>query len=308
VSERDASVVTVLVAGAANLTIAVAKAVAGLVGGSSAMLSEAVHSLADTVTEVLLYQALRRGAEPPDERHPFGHGKATYFWALMAALFTFVAGAGFSIVNGIQTIRAGERPSSFLVSYLVLAIAFVMEGASLLRTLRQARAASTRWNIGIGQYVWRTPDTTVKAVALEDAAALVGLVLAGGGLALTQTTGSASWDGMASIAIGALLVFVALALVFSNASLLVGQAVPARLYRAILRELESVEDVERVVLLLTMQLGPSSVLVAAKVDFRDESTGAAIAASSDEAERRLRKRFPFVTYVFLDPTPGLTKQ
>jgi cation diffusion facilitator family transporter len=114
------SVGTVVIAGGVNLAIAAAKAVAGVISGSSAMLSEAAHSFADTTTEVLLYVALRHGNQPADERHPFGYGKATYFWAFLAAVFTFLAGAGFSILHGVQTIREGERPGQFLVSYAVL--------------------------------------------------------------------------------------------------------------------------------------------------------------------------------------------
>ena len=122
------SVLTVVVAGLANLAIAIAKAVAGLLSGSAAMLSEAAHSVADTTTEVLLYTALRRGSKEPDERHPFGYGKESYVWASIAALFTFVAGAGFSVTHGVTTILHGEETSDFLVSCIVLAVSAVLEG------------------------------------------------------------------------------------------------------------------------------------------------------------------------------------
>jgi cation diffusion facilitator family transporter len=293
---------TVIIAFAMNLAIAVAKTVAGLLSGSSAMLSEAAHSYADTITEVLLFVALRRGDKPPDENHPFGYGKATYFWALLAALFTFVAGAGYSILHGVDTIRHGEELTDFTMSYVVLAVAFVLEAVSFARALRQVRASSRRWRVSMRRYLQLTPDTTVKAVALEDMAALIGIAIAALGLALAQVTGSAKWDGLASVAIGLLLLIVAVTLARHNASLLVGEAVPPRLQQAIHDELAGVPEVERVLTLLTMYLGPSSLLVAAKVDFQDDVTSDAVESAADEAERRLRERFPSIRFVFLDPT------
>ena len=301
---RAESVGTVLVAGAANLAIAVAKLVAGLLSGSAAMLSEAAHSVADTTTEVLLYTALRRGARPADVRHPFGYGKESYVWALLAALFTFVAGAGFAVTHGITTILVHEHSGDYLVSYLVLAVSFGIESISLARAVRQVRREAGRWRTTPRRFLRLTPDTTVKAVFLEDSAALVGLLLAAVGVGLSQLTGDELYDGLASVAIGALLLVVAVSLARSNISLLVGRSVPERLRDEISAELTALPTVERVETLLTMQLGPADILVAAKVDFDDEVTGGEIEAASDEAERRLRARYPAIRYVFLDPTRG----
>lgn len=298
------SVRTVAVAGAANLAIAVAKLFAGTLSGSAAMLSEAAHSLADTVTEVFLYVALRRGGKPADEEHPFGYGKESFVWALLAALFTFVAGAGFSIYHGVTTIIGTEETGDYLLSYVVLAVAFVAEGISFLRARRQVRDESRRWDTTPRRFLRLTPDTTVKAVFLEDSAALVGLVLAAVGLALAQLTGSPLWDGLASVAIGLLLLVVATILARSNVSLLVGRAVPRRIHNQIAADLAGIPVVVAVPTLLTMQLGLDDVLVAAKIDFQDDVTGAQIEAASDEAERRLRARYPAIRYVFLDPTRG----
>jgi cation diffusion facilitator family transporter len=298
------SVLTVIVAGGANLAIAVAKAVAGLLSGSSAMLSEAAHSVADTTTEVLLFMALRRGAKEPDERHPFGYGKESYVWASIAALFTFVAGAGFSVTHGVSTILHGEDTTDFVVSYVVLAVSFVLEGISLLRAARQVRGQARRWSTTAKRFLQVTPDTTVKAVFLEDSAALVGLGLAALGLLLTQATGNSMWDGIASIGIGLLLFAVAVILARANVSLLVGQSVSERLRRRIRDELDAVPAIERIDQLLTMQLGPDDVLVAAKVDFADDARGADIETAADEAERRLKQLYPAIRYVFLDPTRG----
>ncbi|MDG4826385.1 cation diffusion facilitator family transporter [Asanoa sp. WMMD1127] len=298
------STLTVVVAGLANLAIAAAKFVAGLLTGSAAILSEAAHSLADTTTEVLLFTALRRGAKDPDDRHPFGHGKESYVWAFIAALFTFVAGAGFSVYHGIETILEGEDVGDFTVAYVVLAVSFVLEGISFIRALRQVRGEATRWRTSPFRFLRATPDTAVKAVFLEDSAALIGLGLATGGLVLTEVTGDPLWDGVASIGIGILLLIVAIALSVANVSLLVGRAVPRRLHVRLRQELAAVPTVDRVDQLLTMQLGPEDVLVAAKVDFADDATGADIEAAADAAEERLTSIYPSIRYVFLDPTRG----
>ncbi|MEU5566228.1 cation diffusion facilitator family transporter [Micromonospora musae] len=302
---KSESVGTVIIAGAANLAIAAAKLVAGLISGSAAMLSEAAHSVADTTTELLLFMALRRGARPADARHPFGYGKESYIWAFFAALFTFVAGAGFAITHGITTILVHEHSGDFLVSYVVLAVSFVIEAISLGRAVRQVRREARRWGTTGRRYLRLTADTTVKAVVLEDSAALVGLLLAGCGVALSELTGDELWDGIASVLIGVLLLVVAATLAYSNLSLLVGRAVPERLQGEIERSLAGLPEVTRVGTLFTMQLGPEDILVAAKVDFRDEATGADIEAAADEAERRLRERYPEVRYLFLDPTRSM---
>jgi len=298
------SVGTVIIAGLANLAITVAKLVAGMLSGSAAMLSESAHSLADTVTEVLLFVALRRGGKGADESHPFGHGKESFVWAFIASLFTFIGGAGFSVYHGVTTIIGGEESGHFVVSYIVLAVSFVAEGTSFLRARRQVADESERWDTTPKRFLRLTADTTVKAVYFEDSAALVGLVLAAFGVLGAQLTGSELYDGLASIAIGLLLLLVATILARSNVSLLVGRAVPRRMHTLIADDLASIPVVTAVPTLLTMQLGPGAILVAAKVDFDDDASGAAIESASDAAERRLRSRFPQIRYVFLDPTRG----
>jgi cation diffusion facilitator family transporter len=173
---------------------------------------------------------------------------------------------------------------------------------SLTRAVRQVRAGAARWRTTPARFLRVTADTAVKAVFLEDSAALIGLVIAGTGIGLSQLTGEELWDGLASIAIGLLLLVVATILARSNVSLLVGQAVPRRARDAIEAELASLPTVDRIDTLLTMRLGPDDVLVAAKVDFADDATGADIEAAADEAERRLAAKHPGIRYVFLDPT------
>ncbi|HEY6797736.1 MAG TPA: cation diffusion facilitator family transporter [Kineosporiaceae bacterium] len=296
------STVTVLVAGAANLSIAVAKAVGAAVSGSAAMLSEAAHSVADTVTEVLLFVAIRRGRRPPDARHPLGYGRESYLWALLAALATFVAGAVVSMLEGVNKILHGEQGNGLLVSYVVLAVAFVMEGGSFLRALQQVRRGARRWRMRMPSFLRHTSDTAVKAVALEDAAALVGLVIAAVGLGLSAATGSPLWDGLASVVIGLMLVVVAVSLVRSNSSLLVGRAALPVLEETLRHDLSGVPGVVSIPLFVTTITGPGRLLVAAKVEFSGECTAGDIERIADDAERRFVARFPGVEHVFLDPT------
>jgi cation diffusion facilitator family transporter len=264
--EHDAggeSTGTVIVAGVVNLAIAGAKFFGGMISHSSAMLSEAAHSVADTITEVLLFVALKRGNKPPDDRHPFGYGRETYFWAFLASLATFLAGACFSVVQGVLTITSGEKEGSPLISYIVLAVAFVLESISLRKAVRQVRGASQKWQITPRQYLDATTDTTVKAVTFEDSAALVGLVIAALGLLLEQLTGSAVWDGVAAILIGALLFVVAMTLAKANASLLIGQAAAPKIEEELKREIRELEHVDDVPFLLTSVIGPGQLVVAA---------------------------------------------
>ncbi|MGW2217590.1 cation diffusion facilitator family transporter [Nonomuraea sp. NPDC001684] len=297
------SLATVLVAGAANLTIALAKLVAGLIGGSAAMLSEAAHSAADTMTELLLLVSVRRAGKPPDERHPFGYGKAGFFWAMMAAVATLVGGAGFSVTHGLHEISHGEKLGNLTPSYVVLAVSFVIEGISFTKAYAQLRAEAGRYKVRPARLVRITSDTALKAVLFEDAAALVGLVIAALGLLGSQLSGSALWDGAASVAIGLLLLVVALILIQSNLSLLIGQAAPRQIEVGIRAVLLAQPEVDDVVELLTMMIGPGSIMIAAKIDFRDEASAAGVEIACDEIDRRLRDRFSGVTLVFLDPTP-----
>ena len=300
--EQGESVLTVLVAGLANPGIAVAKGIGALISGSSAMLSEATHSLADTVTEVLLFVAIRRGGKPADARHPLGYGREAYLWALLAALGTFVAGAVVSVWEGVDRILHGGEHGDPRVAFVVLAVAFVLEGTSLVRALRQVRGTARRFRVPTRTLLQETTDTAVKAVTLEDSAALVGLVLAAAGLALTEVTGQGLWDGVSSVLIGVLLVFVAASLVRSNTSLLVGRSAPLGLDQDLRTELESLPGVLSVPVFVTTVTGPRRLLVAAKVEFRDDFTTDDLERVADEAERRMVARFSGIEHVFLDPT------
>jgi cation diffusion facilitator family transporter len=295
--------ITVIVAAAANLAVAGAKAIAGVISGSAAMQAEAAHSVADTLTEAVLFIATRRGGRKPDPRHPLGHGRETYLWAFLAAMVTFVIGAGFAIVRGLDILLHGEpSDSAIAVSVVVLVFAFVMESASLRRSMTQARAGTQRSGVPLSTYLRVTSDTALKAVVFEDVAALAGLVIAAGGLGLWHHTGDPRWDGAASLVIGLLLVVVAMTLAATNLSLLTGRSASAPLQSALRKEVESLPGVVAVQVFVAMVLGPANLFVAAKVQFGSDCTVADIERVADEAEKRLRTRFPGVNYVFLDPT------
>lgn len=307
-AEQGESTFTVIVAAVANLGIAAAKAVAGVISGSSAMLSEAAHSVADTVTEVMLLTALKRSDKPADEDHPVGYAGERYVWALLAAVATFVGGAVFSVYDGIHTLTHGEELGDPLVSYIVLGVAFVLEGYSLRTGVRQVQAEAERARTPFARYLRLTPDTTVKAVVMEDSAALCGLMLAAGGLLGVQITGSAVWDGVASILIGVLLVYVAWVLGRSNAELLIGLPLPKHVRAEVREELLSVPHIVDVLDLTTLIQGPGEVLIAAKVDFRDVSSAEQVEWACEDAEDQLRERFPSIRRVYLDPTPGVEQR
>jgi len=293
---------TVLLAGAANLAIAVAKLVGGLLSGSAAMLAEAAHSVADTLNEVFLLTALKRSQRPADAQHPFGYGKERYFWSLLAAVGIFVLGAGFSVVHGVRSILDPEELGNLAIAYVVLACAFLFEGVSWLRAVRQLRGEARRAGRGFAEHLRITPDPTAKTVAFEDTAALLGVMLAAVGVTLHHVTGAGFWDGAASVAIGLLLVGVAFALGQQNMRRLLGEAVNEETQRAIGRVIVESPGIDSLMELLTMRMSPDEVLVAARVDLDDDASVAELEQCADLVEQRVREAVPEVRHVFLDPT------
>ena len=300
-AEKSATGRTVLIAGAANIFVAAIKLVAGILVGSSAMLAEAAHSAADTLNQVFLWTSLRRGARPADARHPFGYGQERYFWSLLAAFGIFIAGAGFSIFEGLLAL-GHESSGSPLVAYLVLVAAGVAEGTSLVRVLVQYRREARNSNTEILDQVRSSPDTTVRTTLFEDSAAMVGLALAALGLILRQVTGSPVWDGGASIAIGCLLIVVAVRLGMDNRDFLIGRAADPRELAAIREEIEKTHGVDQLLDLLTMYMGPERLIVAARVDFSEDISADRAEELADDIDKRLADRLPLVPHVFLDPT------
>jgi cation diffusion facilitator family transporter len=293
---------TVVVAGVANLAIAGTKLAAGLAVGSAAMLAEAAHSLADTLNQGFLLTSLHRSDRPADRMHPFGYGKERYFWSLLAAVGILVAGAGFSVFEGVLAIGHGGEAGSPTVAYLVLAVAFVAEGAALIRAVYQVRSEAAGRGRSMREQVRRSPDTTVRTALFEDTSALIGLAVAAAGLTLRELTGSPVWDGAASIVIGLLLVVVAYSLGRTSMHMLIGQAAEPEEQRIITKEIEATPGIDKVLDLLTMQLGPEDLIVGAKVAFTDDISADHAEDLADDVDRRLRERLPVVRHVFLDPT------
>jgi cation diffusion facilitator family transporter len=306
--ETDGSFGTVVLAGAANLAIAVSKIVAGALSGSSSMLAEGAHSVADTVNELFLLTALSRSRKPADVQHPFGYGMERYFWSLLAAVGIFVLGAGFSIYQGVHALQHPEPLESPVVAYVVLAVSFLFEGTSWLKAVLQLRREAAERNVGVVRHTLQTPDPTAKTVAFEDTAALIGILLAAAGITLHLLTHSGVWDGVASILIGVLLIGVAASLGSSSKSNLIGEAVPEEVRAGLTQVINESVGVDVVVELLTMRLGPADVLVAARVDVDDSVTGGDLERVADEVEVRIRERYPEVRHVFLDPTAAATDQ
>jgi cation diffusion facilitator family transporter len=291
----------VIIAGAANVLVGLAKLAAGIMTGSSAMLAEAAHSAADTLDQVFLLMSLRQSERPATRDHPFGHGQERYFWSLLAAFGIFIAGAGFSVFEGILALTRSQHESP-LLAYVALGIAFLAEGTSFARAFWQVRGEARRSHEEMLSHVRTSPDITVKVTLFEDSAALAGLVLAGLGVGLRQLTGSPAWDGSASIAIGVLLVFVAVKLGMDSKELLIGRAASPAVEKLIRGEIESQSGVDALLELRTMHIGPDSIIVAARVAL-DDALGAGQAEDlADEIDRRLSETLPLQPHVFIDPT------
>jgi cation diffusion facilitator family transporter len=292
---------TVLIAGAANIFVGAIKLAAGIMVGSSAMLAEAAHSAADTLNQAFLLTSVHRGERPADQRHPFGYGQERYFWSLLAAFGIFVAGAGFSIFEGVLSLghRGSDNP---LIAYVVLAVSGLAEGTSLVRVVVQLRGEARRDHEEVLDHVRASPDTTVKATLFEDSAAMIGLGLAALGLALRQVTGSPVWDGAAAIAIGALLVVVAVRLGMDSRDFLIGRAADPKELTLIRGEIESAPGVDALLDLRTMHVGPDHLIVAARVAFSDEISADRAEDVADDVDQRLADRLPLIPHVFLDPT------
>lgn len=298
------STLTVVLAGVMNLAIAIMKLIAGVITGSAAMLAEAAHSVADTFTELLLLTALKVSDRPADRRHPFGYGKARYFWSLLAAVSIFVSGAMFALYEGFSTIFGEpEESTSPHVAYLVLIIAFALESVSWTQAQRQVRREAAEQGRTLLDHLRHGDDPTSKTVLYEDSAALLGLLIAFAGVGLHQLSGSSVWDGVASVAIGLLLAFVAFLLGRTNAGLLIGRQAAVDLVYSIRDTLVAAREIEAVVDLQTMLIGTDRVLVCARVDFDDALTAADLERACVRLATDLRAAYPDIAEVFIEPVP-----
>jgi cation diffusion facilitator family transporter len=303
----DSTRVTVLTAGAANLFVALIKAAAGILVGSSALLAEAAHSVADTLNQAFLLASVHRARRPADSEHPFGYGQERYFWSLLAAFGIFIAGGGFSVFEGILALHHSAGSRELLLAYVALGIAAIAEGISLTRATWQTRRQARQRQVSLLRHIRSTPDTTVKAAFFEDTVAIAGLLLAFGGLLLRQLTGSEVYDAAASMAIGVLLVAVAFRLGADNRELLIGKAADPEQLAMIRSQIEATPGISAVLDLQTMHLGPDHLIVAAKVGFDDNLSADNAEDLADSIDARLSAQLPIIRHLFLDPTQVPTR-
>ena len=283
----------------ANLGIAVVKLVAFAITGSASLLAESVHSLADSGNQALLLLGRSRAQREETEEHPFGFGRERYFYAFVVAVVLFTVGAVFSVYEGIHKILNPEHISSPAVAFAVLVIAMGLESFSLRTAVHESNEVRGRnsWTA----FIRRAKAPELPAILLEDIAALTGLVFATAGVALTVITGDGVWDGAGSLAIGVLLGCVAAVLAVEMKSLLIGESASAETERAIVAALEAGPEVQCVIHLRTLHMGPESLLVAAKIAISGADSAALVAAGIDAAERRVRQAVPIAEMIYLEP-------
>jgi cation diffusion facilitator family transporter len=302
-SAPSRSLLPLIAAFSGNLAIAILKGVAAFFTGSGAMLAEAVHSLADTSNQVLLYVGLRRARREPDRLHPFGYGQEAYFWAFLVAMGIFAGGSVFSIYEGVHRLQHPvEASGSRLWGYGVLIGAVFFEGGAFMVALRSFRR--TMGNAGPVKAIREARDPVIFTVLLEDSGALVGLVVALLGLGLVDLTGIAAFDSIASIIIGLILAFIAFFLGREVHSLLLGESVHPQLRSRIVEALESAPEVQRLVELRTLQMGPQSVLVMVDASVDSSVHAGDVAAAVEAVEQRLHELDATIKRVYVHPEPS----
>jgi len=283
---------------AGNSLIAVGKFGAAFYTGSSAMLSEAVHSLVDTGNQGLLLYGIRRARRPADERHPFGYGAEIYFWSFVVAILIFGLGAGISFYEGIQKLREPHPITNPIVNYVVLGLAAVFE--AIAWTIAYREFAKGVGQSGIFASVRRSKDPVVFTVLFEDTAAMLGLLAAAAGIAASDFLGLAWADGAASIAIGIILAGAAAMLAFETKGLLIGEAADRAVVDGVRRILAESTDIKAINELRTLHLGPSEILLAVSLDFVDDLTAQEVEATTGGFEREIKRAYPQIGRIFIE--------
>ncbi|MGH3437440.1 MAG: cation diffusion facilitator family transporter [Sciscionella sp.] len=282
----------------ANAGIAAAKFVGFLVTGSSSMLAEAVHSVADTANQGLLLLGKKKSERSATEEHPFGYGRERYFYGFVVALMLFSLGAIFAIYEGIEKVLQPHEIDSVLVALVILVLAMMLEGFSFRTAVRESaklKGSATWW-----QFIRKAKAPELPVVLLEDSAALLGLAFALLGVGLSTLTGNAVWDGVGTLAIGALLGTVAIVLIVEMKSLLIGEGADPAMLRRIVEELER-GRVSRVIHIRTEYIGPEELMVAAKIAVPGSLLVTEVAGAIDDAEARVRSAVPSVGLIYLEP-------
>jgi cation diffusion facilitator family transporter len=283
----------------ANVGIAISKFIAFFFTGSSSMLSEAIHSVADSSNQVLLLVGNKRSQKPADEKHPFGYGRRRFVYGFIVAVVLFLIGGLFSLYEGLHKWQDPEPLNDWWIAVLVLVIAIGLETVSFRTALREAN--KSRGKRSLANFVKDSRQPELPVILLEDAGALVGLVFALIGVGMAVITGDGRWDAVGAMAVGTLLVVIAIFLAMEMATMLVGESALPEEVAAIRAALESAPLVERVIHLRTVHVGPDELLVAAKIAISQSETAAGIAAGINEAELALRAAVPTARYVFIEP-------
>jgi len=306
VSSPTASNRTLVIALLANLGIAASKFVAAVITGSSAMLTEGVHSVVDSTNQLLLMWGRRQAKKPADKYHPLGYGRELYFWSFVVAVLVFSLGAGVSIYEGIIHIAEPEHAVSPYIAYGVLLVAFFLEGWSTMEAFKEFRAA--KGSLGWIEAIRRSKDPPAFIVLLENGAAMAGIVAAAVGVLLAQLTGDPFYDGAASVVIGVILGVTAFVLAYESKGLLIGEAADPDLVRA-LRELAcNKEGIVGVGHVLTVHSSPDQITAMLNVDFRDTITAGEVERIVCEVEDEAHERWPQVRRLFIRPMQGAAKE
>jgi cation diffusion facilitator family transporter len=299
VSSPTASNRTIIIALGANFGIAISKFIAAGITGSSAMLTEGVHSVVDCTNQLLLLWGRRQANKPADEYHPFGYGRELYFWSFVVAVLVFALGAGVSIYEGILHIAEPEHAGSPTVAYVVLLIAFLLDGWSTMEAFREFKEA--KGNSGWIDAIRRSKDPAGFIVLLENGAAMAGIVVAAGGLALAQATADPFYDGAASVVIGLILGITAFFLAYESKALLIGEAADPEIVRALHEMVEARDGVSSVGEVLTVHSAPDQITAMLSVDFVDTMTAREVEALVCSVELEAEKRFPIIRRLYIRP-------
>jgi len=288
----------VIAAAIANAGIALTKFLAFLATGSSSMLSEAIHSLADTGNQFLLLIGGKRSRRAPDPEHQFGYGRTRYVYSFVVAIILFMLGGIFSLYEGFHKIQHPEELNKVWIAYAVLLIAIALEGWSFRTALGEAN--KSRGSRTLLQYIRDARQPELPVVLLEDAGALIGLCLALVGISMAVVTGNPQWDGVGALAIGSLLLVIAVFLAFEVASLLIGESALPEVEARIRTALEGQDGVHRVIHMRTLHTGPDELLVAAKVAVDPEARARDLSVMVDQAEVRIRDAVPTAKWVYIE--------
>ncbi|WP_294006824.1 cation diffusion facilitator family transporter [Sphingomonas sp.] len=295
---------TLWIAFAANMGIAISKFGAAAMTGSSAMLTEGVHSVVDSVNQVLLIWGRKAARRPADGNHPFGYGRELYFWSFVVAVMVFALGAGVSIYEGVIHISDPEPAVSPIVAYVVLAIAFLLEGGSTWSAFTEFRDAKGR--LGWFEAVKKSKDPPGFIVLLENGAAMFGIIVAAVGLGISQLSGDPRWDGAASIVIGAILGFTAFILAVESKQLLIGESADPELVEDLRAMVVAQGGVTGVGEVLTVHSSPDQVTAMLSVDFDDHISARDVEQIVDRIEQEAASRYPLVKRLYIRPRSGAT--